>query len=114
MARTHNLGLPRIGSQRELKFALEKHWKGAVTSAELEAIGAALRRQGWQRQAKLDWVPVADFSLYDHVLDASFLLGNVPKRAHASQGEPLDAYFRVARGRAAGDTGGGVAAGEMT
>jgi 5-methyltetrahydropteroyltriglutamate--homocysteine methyltransferase len=116
MARIHNLGFPRIGGERELKFALEKHWKGALTHAELEALGADLRRRNWQRQAELDLVPVGDFSFYDHVLDASFLLGNVPERARAGagQGQPLDAYFRVARGRAAGDADGGVAAGEMT
>ncbi len=114
MARLHNLGFPRIGAQRELKFAQEKHWRGALGHSELEALGAELRRQNWQRQAKLDWVPVGDFSLYDQVLDTSFLLGNVPPRARAEQGQPLDAYFRLARGRVAGDTGGGVPAGEMT
>jgi 5-methyltetrahydropteroyltriglutamate--homocysteine methyltransferase len=114
MARIHNLGFPRIGAQRELKFAQEKHWKGALGHAELETLGSELRRQNWQRQAGLDWIPVGDFSFYDQVLDASFLLGNVPARAGAGHGHALDAYFRVARGRAAGDTGGGVAAGEMT
>lgn len=115
MARIHNLGFPRIGAERELKFALEKHWKGALSHVELESAGARLRRQNWRRQAGLDWVPVGDFALYDHVLDTSFLLGNVPERARAGRrGEALDAYFRVARGRAAGDTDGGVAAGEMT
>jgi 5-methyltetrahydropteroyltriglutamate--homocysteine methyltransferase len=116
MARIHNLGFPRIGAERELKFAQEKHWKGALPHAALEALGAELRRQNWRRQASLDLVPVGDFSFYDHVLDTSFLLGNVPERARAGVGErpPLDAYFRVARGRAAGDADGGVAAGEMT
>ncbi|HYJ08431.1 MAG TPA: 5-methyltetrahydropteroyltriglutamate--homocysteine S-methyltransferase, partial [Polyangiaceae bacterium] len=100
----------------ELKFAQEKHWRGEQAHAELEALGAELRRQNWQRQASLDLVPVGDFSFYDHVLDASFLLGNVPERARAWEGvgQPLDSYFRVARGRAAGDADGGVAAGEMT
>ena len=114
MARIHNLGFPRIGAERELKHAQEKHWKGALGHAELEALGADLRRQNWQRQAGLDLVPVGDFAFYDQVLDASFLVGNVPERARTGQGEPLDAYFRVARGRAAGDTDSGVAAGEMT
>ncbi len=114
MARIHNLGFPRVGAERELKFAQEKHWKGALSHAQLEALGAELRRQNWQRQAGLDLAPVGDFSFYDQVLDASFLLGNVPARANAGQGEPLDALFRVARGRAAGDTGAGVPAGEMT
>ncbi len=114
MARIHNLGFPRIGAERELKFAQEKHWKGTLTHAELEALGTELRRQNWQRQSGLDLVPVGDFSFYDQVLDASFLLGNVPERASAGEGQPLDAYFRVARGRAAGEADGGVAAGEMT
>jgi len=113
MARTHNLGFPRIGAQRELKFAEEQHWKGLLAHAELEQLASQLRQQNWQRQAGLDRVPVGDFSLYDHVLDTSFLLGNVPERAALSS-QPLDAYFRVARGRAAGDLGAGVAAGEMT
>ncbi len=113
MAQIHNLGFPRIGAERELKFAQEKHWKGALSHAQLEALGAELRRENWQRQSGLDAVPVGDFSFYDHVLDTSFMLGNVPERARPEQGQPLDAYFRVARGRAAGDAE-GVAAGEMT
>jgi 5-methyltetrahydropteroyltriglutamate--homocysteine methyltransferase len=114
MARIHNLGFPRIGPRRELKFALEKHWKGALAHTELEVLGAELRRQTWQRQAGLDLVPVGDFSFYDNVLDTSFLVGNVPTRARSGQGEPLDAYFRIARGRVAGDADAGVAASEMT
>jgi 5-methyltetrahydropteroyltriglutamate--homocysteine methyltransferase len=113
MARIHNLGFPRIGAKRELKFALEKHWRGELEHAELEALGAELRAQNWKRQAGLDWVPVGDFAFYDQLLDTSFLLGNLPARARTGDGEPLDAYFRVARGRAAGDKD-GVAAGEMT
>jgi len=113
MARTHNLGFPRIGARRELKFALERHWQGAIAAAGLEALGGELRKQSWQRQAGLDLVAVGDFSLYDHVLDTSFLIGNVPARARVGDGAPLDAYFRIARGRAATETA-GVAAGEMT
>jgi 5-methyltetrahydropteroyltriglutamate--homocysteine methyltransferase len=114
MARTHNLGFPRIGAQRELKFAQEQHWKGTISQAELETVGSQQRKQSWQRQAELDLAPAGDFSFYDHVLDSSFLIGNVPARARVGEGEPLDAYFRVARGRAAKQTGAGVAAGEMT
>jgi 5-methyltetrahydropteroyltriglutamate--homocysteine methyltransferase len=114
MARIHNLGFPRIGAQRELKFALEKYWKGSTTLGELEGIAAKLRQQAWKRQSGLDLSPVGDFSLYDHVLDTSFLFGNVPSRARVNEANPLDAYFRVARGRAAGESGAGVPASEMT
>ena len=40
MAITHNLGYPRIGAKRELKFALEDYWKGNSTLAVLEGQGA--------------------------------------------------------------------------
>ena len=100
MATIHNLGFPRIGAKRELKFALESYWRGQSDLAQLEATGAALRRQHWAWQAGLDWAPVGDFSFYDHVLDMSFTLGNVPERARRHAGSALEQLFRVARGRA--------------
>ncbi|WP_306393131.1 5-methyltetrahydropteroyltriglutamate--homocysteine S-methyltransferase [Telluria beijingensis] len=117
MTTTHTLGFPRIGARRELKFALERFWKGEATAQELGAQAASLRQRHWQQQSKLDFAPVGDFSLYDQVLDMSFTLGNVPERAHSHGGDALDAYFRVARGRSAGDHDhgcGSVHAGEMT
>ena len=43
---------------------------------------------------------MGDFSFYDHVLDMSFTLGNVPERARRHAGSALEQLFRVARGRA--------------
>ncbi|MPS33146.1 MULTISPECIES: 5-methyltetrahydropteroyltriglutamate--homocysteine S-methyltransferase [unclassified Salinivibrio] len=115
MAKTHNLGFPRIGAQRELKFALERYWRGDSSQQDLTNTAAALRRTHWQQQGKLDAVPAGDFSFYDHVLDTSFLVGNVPDRVADHQDNTLDNYFRVARGRSANDTGCQcVHAGEMT
>ena len=115
MATAHNLGFPRIGAKRELKFALESFWKGLSTTKQLTDLGAELRQRHWQHQSALDSVAVGDFSFYDQVLDMSFMLGNVPARVRASEGDPLDAYFRVARGSSAGDSAcSAVHAGEMT
>ena len=115
MVTTHNLGFPRIGARRELKFALENYWKGQSSRDELKATGAQLRRRHWQDQSGLDRVPVGDFSFYDQVLDMSFMLGNVPQRVRNLEGAALDNYFRVARGRSAQDSACGcVHAGEMT
>lgn len=99
MVTTHNLGFPRIGRKRELKFALEKYWKKAISAETLLEIATDLRTQHWQDQLTLDWIPVGDFSLYDHVLDTSFMLGNIPARVSALSGNEIDSYFRVARGR---------------
>ena len=120
MTLTHNLGFPRIGAKRELKFALESYWKGQSSRDELKTLGAELRRRHWQDQAALDLVPVGDFAFYDQVLDMSFTLSNLPERVRGFHGDALDNYFRVARGRSAESADehahccGGVAAGEMT
>jgi 5-methyltetrahydropteroyltriglutamate--homocysteine methyltransferase len=120
MAITHNLGFPRIGAKRELKFALESYWKGQSSRNELKALAAQLRQRHWQDQSALDLAPVGDFAFYDQVLDMSFTLGNLPERVQGFHGDALDNYFRVARGRSAQSAEehaqccGGVAAGEMT
>ncbi|NAX49407.1 5-methyltetrahydropteroyltriglutamate--homocysteine S-methyltransferase [Photobacterium halotolerans] len=115
MAKTHNLGFPRIGANRELKFALEKYWKGESSQRELTELAAGLRQKHWQQQSGLDLTPVGDFSFYDQVLDTSFTLGNIPARVEGLAGDELDNYFRVARGRSANDSGCHcVHAGEMT
>ena len=120
MAIAHNLGFPRIGAKRELKFALESYWKGESSLDALKSLGAELRARHWRDQAGLDLVPVGDFAFYDQMLDMSVTLGNLPERVRGLAGDPLDAYFRAARGRSApaaeeqaGCTG-SVAAGEMT
>ncbi|AXL48674.1 5-methyltetrahydropteroyltriglutamate--homocysteine S-methyltransferase [Paraburkholderia caffeinilytica] len=116
MVTTHNLGFPRIGAKRELKFALELYWKGQSSRDELKSLGAQLRQRHWENQSGLDRIPVGDFSFYDQVLDTSFMLGNVPERVRGFEGDALDTYFRVARGRSAHDSACscGVQAGEMT
>src|ERR1700748_2967564 len=120
MVTTHNLGFPRIGAKRELKFALESYWKGRSSRDELKSVGARRRQRHWINQTQLDLVPVGDFAFYDQMLDMSFTLGNLPERVRGFHGDSLDNYFRVARGRSAHTVdhaqccGGGVAAGEMT
>lgn len=120
MTTIHNLGFPRIGAKRELKFALESYWKGEISSEELKAVAKQLRQQHWQHQLGMDLLPVGDFSFYDQVLDMSFMLGNLPERVRAFDGDQLDNYFRVARGMSAPGLESqqhrcvDVAAGEMT
>ena len=114
MATTHNLGLPRIGDKRQLKFALEAYWRGDIGPDELQHTAQQMRSENQRRQARLDWACVGDFSLYDHVLDTSFLVGNLPPRFQRSGAlPPLDRYFQVARGRST-EQSAPVAAAEMT
>ena len=104
MTRTTTLGYPRIGRDRELKRACESYWKGALSEEQLGATAAALRQAHWeaQRAAAVALIPVNDFSLYDHVLDAVALVGAVPPRYHWDGRDgatvDLDTYFAMARG----------------
>lgn len=131
MVHTHTLGFPRMGANRELKFALEKHWRGEIDLAALEAVGAGLREQHWavQKEAGLDFVTVGDFAFYDHVANHLQMLGCEPARfGFTGQEAALSRYFAMARGvNTGGDhphgtdcscaqskTGGGSFALEMT
>ena len=101
MTRAINLGFPRVGVKRELKFALENYWKGAGTRDALLATARELRLRHWRAQAAagIHSIPSNDFALYDQMLDMSCLLGAVPAR-FGWQGDNVDLYtqFAMARG----------------
>jgi 5-methyltetrahydropteroyltriglutamate--homocysteine methyltransferase len=102
MALSNVHGFPRIGRSRELKFATEAYWSGESSSEELLARAADIRRDGWtlMREAGIDLIPTGDFSLYDQVLDTTALVGAVPARHRAGDGEVgLETLFSMARGR---------------
>ena len=99
------LGVPRIGLRRELKTALEQFWSGKIDQAALLKIAAQLRAASWTRQHELGVtiIPSNDFSLYDHVLDTSVMVGAIPD-IYGWNGGPvsLETYFAMARGSQTG------------
>ncbi|MCO7614661.1 5-methyltetrahydropteroyltriglutamate--homocysteine S-methyltransferase [Pseudomonas chlororaphis] len=111
MALAHTLGFPRIGADRELKKALESHWKGDLDQAALQRIGRELRARHWQLQkdAGIDLLPVGDFAWYDQVLTHSLTFGVIPERFDShrdAQGRPtLNTLFAMARGASSGCCG---------
>jgi 5-methyltetrahydropteroyltriglutamate--homocysteine methyltransferase len=100
MIQARNLGFPRMGAKRELKFAVERFWAGQAGGISLEQTATELRRAHWQLQVAsgIDVPPSNDFSLYDHVLDTAFMLGAIPSRFRSDQTASIDNYFRMARG----------------
>lgn len=95
------LGVPRIGPRRELKSALESYWSGKSGAAALKEAAVGLRAGNWARQKALGVtnIPSNDFSLYDHVLDTSAMVGAIPEVYGWTSGPvPLDTYFAMARG----------------
>ncbi|HEX7633695.1 MAG TPA: 5-methyltetrahydropteroyltriglutamate--homocysteine S-methyltransferase [Noviherbaspirillum sp.] len=101
MALAHTLGFPRIGAQRELKFALEAFWRGDSNEVALRETGSTLRSHHWALQSAsgMDVVTVGDFAWYDHVLNTLALLGAVPSRfGFDPKRLALADYFTLARG----------------
>ncbi len=101
---SHILGLPRIGAQRELKFALESFWRGESSEADLIQVADSIKHDNWRRQinAQQNLITVGDFALYDQMLNQSLLLGCVPKRFDFDANQiTLKQTFELARGNAA-------------
>lgn len=96
---TSNLGFPRIGTNRELKKALEGFWDQKISAQDLLAIGKNIRKYNWQIQKEngIDFIPSNDFSFYDQVLDMAVTLGVIHDRYHFLI-NPLEQYFAMARG----------------
>lgn len=101
MLQTANLGFPRIGTNRELKKAVESYWKKTSSLADLQKAAAEIRAKNWQTQkaAGIASIPSNDFSFYDQILDSLALFGAVPERFNFAGGNvDLDLYFAMARG----------------
>ena len=80
--KTAVVGYPRIGTLRELKFALEKYFRKETSADELTQTAKELRKIHWltQKEAGIDYITSNDFSYYDIVLDTAFLLNIIPER----------------------------------
>ena len=103
MALSNVAGFPRIGPERELKFATEGYWRGEVSEPELLEAAKRIRLDNWRfmQSAGIDLIPSNDFSLYDHVLDTIALVGAVPTAtgtaAARSAWTPTSRWRAVAR-----------------
>ncbi len=98
MSKSFITGFPRIGEQRELKFALESFWAGKSDFSEVERIAKELKVRHWkyQKDAHIDFISANDFSYYDLMLDNIVAFGAIPPRFDGLSG--TDLYFSMARG----------------
>ena len=97
---TSVIGFPRIGADRELKFALEKYFRVDISEQGLETVAKNLRAShiSYQKKAGISFIPSNDFSYYDCLLDAAVLCGIVPERFRKLGLSQIDTYFAMARG----------------
>ena len=98
--KTSVIGFPRIGRNRELKFASEKYFAGKISEAELLETGRMQREFNLKTQkgAGIDFISSNDFSFYDNVLDTAFLFNAIPQRYKDLGLSTIDTYFAAARG----------------
>ena len=82
---TSVIGYPRIGRNRELKFASEKYFKGEIGEAALKITASSIRKENWlvQKEAGITYISSNDFSFYDNVLDTAVLFNIIPGRYKA-------------------------------
>ena len=94
------IAFPRIGSNRELKFALEKYFRKEITEEELQTVAKEIRWENWksQKEAGIDSPISNDFSFYDQTLDLSIALGAIPESYKNLELSELDTLFALARG----------------
>ena len=92
-------GYPRIGKDRELKFASEKYFAGEIGEAELLAAAKEIRKGDLlkQKEAGITYISSNDFSFYDNVLDTAFLFNVIPQRYKGLDLSDIGTYFAMAR-----------------
>ena len=97
---TSVIGYPRIGKDRELKFASEKFFNGELDEAGLLEVAKTIRKEDLlkQKESGITYISSNDFSFYDNVLDTAFLFNVIPQRYKDLGLSELETYFALARG----------------
>lgn len=99
--KTATYGYPRIGQNRELKFALEAFWQKKIDEKELLSKAIEVHAKRLKKQENIDLINGNDLSLYDPMLDHALLFNAIPERFKNLEGE-LERYFAMARGNQEG------------
>ncbi len=91
------IGFPRIGLNRELKWATEKYFRNEIDGHALTNTAAVLRAGQWkvQQAAGNAFIPSNDYSLYDGMLDTAYMLSAIPERyeeLHFDDMEPISLW----------------------
>lgn len=94
------IGFPRMGRNRELKFLLEKYFRGEISGEEVNKASKKLRSDQWnlQKEQGIDYISSNDFSFYDGMLDTVALLNAIPNQYRDLGLDELGTYFAMARG----------------
>ena len=92
------IGYPRIGPNRELKWALERAWSGRMDPDAFAARIAELRQAHLDEQREAIGSAVDDYFLYDEVLETALMLGIAPAEAGDLETDAFGVLTALARG----------------
>jgi 5-methyltetrahydropteroyltriglutamate--homocysteine methyltransferase len=90
------IGYPRIGPNRELKWALEHRWADRIAPADFDDRIAELRRAHLDEQCSLIGSAADDYFLYDEVLETAMMFGLGADGA--PEAAPFELLSALARG----------------
>ena len=102
MLKTACLGFCRNNKTYDLIPAVSKYLNKEIGEQELLSICKNIRIENWNTQKKIgiDIIPSNDFTMYDRILDATCLVGNIQRRFFWEGGKiPLEIYFTMAHGQ---------------
>ncbi len=51
MTKSHILGFPVIGANRQMKKAVEAYWREEISAQELQKVGEEIQKDSWKLQA---------------------------------------------------------------
>ena len=87
--KTSVIAFPRVGAERELKFAAEKYFNAELSEEALRESAARIRARQWRKMKSegIDFIPSNDFSFYDRILDTALLFNLIPAGLQLCHGQ---------------------------
>lgn len=86
-------GFPRLGKNREYKFAIEGFWRGEISEDKLINALSELQKENIKiYKGKVDFFPEGEISFYDPMLDIAILCGLYNPK-------DLVEYYKLCRGK---------------
>ena len=101
MVQSACIGFCRSSDNAKLSDTVQNFLSGDINELEFRNYCKKVRLENIQvqKQHGIDLIPSNDFSFFDNLLDATCLVGNIPKRFYWEGGKmPLDKYFILSRG----------------
>ena len=102
MLRSACIGFCRSSDNKKLGTLVENYLDGQLDEQTFIEECTKIKVNNWktQKQQGIDIIPSNDFTIYDNMLDATCLFGNIPRKYYWEGGKvPLDIYLTLARGK---------------